>query len=200
MSQIPTPPVAPPPAGFQQPYGQPGARKTNGPAIASLICGLLGCIPFITSLLAIILGIFGIKKTKDPQVGGKGLAIAGLLLGIIGLGLWGLFGGGIFALIKGTETQREVARQFITDLSAGNIDAAMAQTDGTIAREDVEKLSQRTQGWGKLTDTTIVGVSAEPGKTQVAGSVTFGTTPKGFEALVLKMPDGSYKITSLEFK
>ena len=56
------------------------------------------------------------------------------------------------------------------------------------------------QGWGKLNDTTIMGVSAEPGKTQVAGSATFGTTPKTFEALVLKQPDGSYKVSGLNFK
>jgi hypothetical protein len=62
------------------------------------------------------------------------LAIAGLILGVLSLGLWTLFGGGIFALFKGTEAQREVARQFITDLAAGNVDAAEAATDGTIAR------------------------------------------------------------------
>jgi hypothetical protein len=116
------------------------------------------------------------------------------------LGGWVLFGGGVFALIKGTEAQRDVARQFITDLAAGNVDAAMAQTDGSIPREDLAKLSETMQGWGKLSDTTIMGVSAEPGKTQIAGSATFGTTPKAFEALVLKQPNGSYKVTGLNFK
>jgi hypothetical protein len=56
------------------------------------------------------------------------------------------------------------------------------------------------QGWGKLNDTTIMGVSAEPGKTQIAGSATFGNAPRGFEALVLKQDDGSYKVSDLSFK
>jgi hypothetical protein len=131
MTQIPPPPAVPPSAGMPSGYGVSEPKRTNGPAIASLVCGVLGCVPFITSLIAIGLGIIGLKKAKDPQVGGKGLAIAGLILGILGIGGWTLFGGGIFALIKGTETQREVARQFIKDMSAGNVDAAGAQTDGT---------------------------------------------------------------------
>src|SRR5687767_4979964 len=179
MTQIP--PTGPPPPQYPpgtpgQPYGAPAPRKSNGPATASLVCGILGCVPFITSLAAVVLGIVGIRKARDPNVGGKGLAIAGLILGILGLGTWGLFGGGIFALVKGTEAQREVARQFIKDVSAGNIDAALAQTNGNIPREGIEELSAQMKAWGPLNDTTIVGVSAEPGKTQVAGSATFGST------------------------
>ena len=202
MTQIP--PTAPPqyPPGMPgQPYGAaPAPQKSNGPAIASLVCGILGCVPFITSLAAVVLGIVGIKKTKDPRVGGKGLAIAGLILGVLGLGMWGLFGGGIFALIKGTETQREVARQFLKDLSAGNIEAAMAQTNGGIPREDVEKLAEQMKAWGPMSDATILGVSAEPGKTQVGGAVTFGTQAKAFEAVVVKMSDGSYKVAGMHFQ
>jgi hypothetical protein len=119
---------------------------------------------------------------------------------VLSLGLWTLFGGGIFALVKGTAPQRDLARQFITDLAAGNVDAAEAATDGTIARAQLEDWSQTMQGWGALNDTTVVGVSAEPGKTQIAGSATFGSTPRGFEAVVLKQDDGSYKINDLNFK
>jgi predicted Zn finger-like uncharacterized protein len=65
-------------------YARPPA--TSGMAIASLVCGLLFCvIPVISSLLAIIFGIIGISKTKDPRVGGKGMSIAGLILGCVGL-------------------------------------------------------------------------------------------------------------------
>ena len=74
---------------------------------------------------AIVLGALGIRKANDPQVAsGKGMAITGLVLGILSLGMWTLFGGGIFALIKGTSAQREVARQVVTDLAAGNVTAS----------------------------------------------------------------------------
>lgn len=203
MSQIPPsqPPFAPQPPDVA--YESPGvgtAKKTNVPAIISIVCGVLGCVPFVTGLAAVILGVVGLRKTKDPQTGGKPLAIIGIILGVISLGGWTLFGGGIFALVKGTEAQRDVARQFISDLAAGNVDAAVAQTDGTIGREDVEQLSATVRRWGPLTDTTVVGVSAEPGRTQIAGSATFGTSPKSFQAIVVKQTDGSYKISGIDFK
>jgi len=91
----PSPPPSPtvaaaPPLGYQQPlsYGAPPAQQSNGLAITSLICGCVLCVPFIPGLLATIFGIIGLKKTRDPQVGGKGFAIAGLILGIVNLLGW----------------------------------------------------------------------------------------------------------------
>lgn len=194
------PPMAPPPYGQGYPGGMPGPKKANGAAIASLVCGLLFCIPGITGLLAIILGIVGIKVGGNPQRGGRGMAIAGLILGLLSMAGWGLMGGGIIALVKGTSQQRELTRQFVNNLATGNLDAAEAQTDGTMPREELDSLSQQMQKWGPLKDTTIIGVSAEPGKTQVGGSAQFGSSPKSFQAVVLKQPDGSYKISSFAFQ
>ena len=59
-------------------------------AIAALVLGicslLLGWIPIVgwlIVLLAIIFGIVGIVKTHDGQLRGKGLAIAGLAMGVV---------------------------------------------------------------------------------------------------------------------
>jgi hypothetical protein len=194
------PPMAPPPQYGQGYPGGPGPRKSNGAAIASLILGILGCVPFITGILAVILGLFGIKAANDPQRGGKGMAIAGLLLGILSIGIWSLFGSGIYYLIQGTSQQRELTRQFVNNLASGNVDAAEGQTDGTIPREELDTLSQRMKKWGPLKDTTIIGVSAQPGHTQVGGGAMFGTTQKSFQAVVLKQSDGTYKITSFQFQ
>ena len=60
-----------------------GKKGGNGFAIASLICGILGCTG-IGGLLAIIFGILGINKaSRQPEVGGKGMAIAGIVLGAV---------------------------------------------------------------------------------------------------------------------
>lgn len=76
---------APPYAAMQPGYAGPytaQASSTSGFAIWSLICGLLGfCLPIPSSILAIIFGIVGLNKTRDPRVGGKGLAIAGICVG-----------------------------------------------------------------------------------------------------------------------
>lgn len=163
MSQIPPTPQQP---YGQQPYGQPPAqpagdaysmpaqRKTSGAAVTSLILGILGCVPFITGLLAVIFGVVGIKATSDPRYSGRPMAVIGLILGIISLGLWGLFGGAGYAAIAYTRPAREAARQFAADLAAGNVDAAHARTTG-ISREDIVKASDTVKTWGAFQDTTM---------------------------------------------
>jgi uncharacterized membrane protein YvbJ len=67
---------------------QEPAPHTSGLSIAALVLGLLGIWP-----LAIIFGGIGISQTKPGRnVSGRGMAIAGLVLGILVGLLWiGLF-------------------------------------------------------------------------------------------------------------
>lgn len=79
-----------PAAGYAQPYGQPypTPQRSNGLAVASLICGIAGLviIPFLASVVAVITGHLGLNQTKrDSTLGGRGMAIAGLVLGYIGI-------------------------------------------------------------------------------------------------------------------
>ena len=89
-----TPPTAP--AG-------PAAGMTNGFAIASLVLGIVGLtgFPFIPSVLALIFGYKG-KRQIDLSGGaeqGRGLAIAGIVLGWIGTVVLLLLGLGAALLI-----------------------------------------------------------------------------------------------------
>ena len=59
---------------FDNPYTNPGAavvatgeRKTSGMAIGSLVCSLLGCCPFVPSLLGIILGGAAFVSIPSPR-------------------------------------------------------------------------------------------------------------------------------------
>jgi dolichyl-phosphate-mannose--protein O-mannosyl transferase len=67
---------------------QEPAPHTSGLSIAALVLGLLGIWP-----LAIIFGGIGISQTKQGRnVSGRGMAIAGLVLGIVVGAFWiGLF-------------------------------------------------------------------------------------------------------------
>jgi len=88
-----------PPPGY---YAPPPTTTTNWWAIVSLIFGLLGGV-----LISVVCGIVGLNKAKQGQ-GGRGLAIAGLVLS----GLWVvLLVVGIivyFAIGKGTVTATDV--------------------------------------------------------------------------------------------
>ena len=64
-------------------------------AVASLVCGILGLtfIPIISSIAAIITGYIAknqIDESKGTQ-GGRGMALAGIITGFIGVVLWVLF-------------------------------------------------------------------------------------------------------------
>lgn len=86
---------APPPPGSFGGYGAPAPfgnelpPKTDGVSIASLVTALLCC----TGPVAVVLGIVGIRRTKGGQRKGRGLAVAGLVIGV--LATIGLIGGGI---------------------------------------------------------------------------------------------------------
>jgi asparagine N-glycosylation enzyme membrane subunit Stt3 len=74
-----------PPPGYpteQQPaYGQPGyqPQKTNTMAILGLV------FAFVFSPLGVIFSAIGLKQIKERREGGRGLALAGLIISIISI-------------------------------------------------------------------------------------------------------------------
>lgn len=89
----PPPPAGygPPPTGYPAPdylaYGP--SQKTNPFAIASLVASLVGFIPFcffgVGSLIGIALGIVALNQIKQNRESGRGLAIAGIIVGAVSL-------------------------------------------------------------------------------------------------------------------
>ena len=63
------------------------AAGTNGLAIASLVLGILW-VWWIGSVLAVIFGHIAISQVGKTNQGGRGLAIAGLVLGYIGIAVF----------------------------------------------------------------------------------------------------------------
>ena len=59
-----------------QPGQQPTTTTTDGLSIAALVTGLLGL-----GVVPIILGIMGLRRIRNDGTGGRGLAIAGIVLG-----------------------------------------------------------------------------------------------------------------------
>jgi type II secretory pathway pseudopilin PulG len=75
-----TPP--PPPVYFGEPA--PVQGPLSKAALASIICGVF-CLVWPVSVAALVTGIIGVVNTRNYQARGAGLAIAGIVLGSIGL-------------------------------------------------------------------------------------------------------------------
>jgi hypothetical protein len=124
QSSFPPPgpqPSYPPPPGAQ-PAGYGTGQATNGPAIGALIVGILGllgncfCFGGILSPAAIVLGWMGKNKAdrSGGQVGGRGMAIAGLVMGVIGTLI--LLGWVVF-FVWAISTGREFEYQYDTGMN-----------------------------------------------------------------------------------
>lgn len=81
----------------QPPYPQPQQvmvvrhPPTSGVSVVSLVFGILGvlggwCLFAIPCVVAVICGHFGLVDTKGGRKSGRGLAIAGLVLGYLFVG------------------------------------------------------------------------------------------------------------------
>lgn len=66
-------------------YGPPMvAARTNGKAIAALVCGIGGFFVFPASIAAVVLGHVARREIRQTGEAGRGMATAGLILGYIG--------------------------------------------------------------------------------------------------------------------
>jgi hypothetical protein len=53
----------------------------------ALICGAMLCVPFITGILAILLGLHSLRDTT-PKPGERIVIYAGIMLGVLNIVLW----------------------------------------------------------------------------------------------------------------
>ncbi|MBF6192272.1 MULTISPECIES: DUF4190 domain-containing protein [Nocardia] len=83
--QPPAQPYAQPQYGYQtpyQPYGVP-SQGTNGMAIGALISSLVGFVTCgLGSIVGIILGVIALNQVKQTGQEGRGMALAGIWIGV----------------------------------------------------------------------------------------------------------------------
>ncbi|MGW1512651.1 DUF4190 domain-containing protein [Streptomyces sp. NPDC002394] len=97
----PTPPGAPGYGAYPSSYGpgygqppgwQPPQQPSNGMGIASLVLGIIAAVGFclyglniILGILALVFGVIGMKKAGRGEATNRGMALAGVILGAVGI-------------------------------------------------------------------------------------------------------------------
>jgi hypothetical protein len=156
-----------------------GPPRSNGAALASLICGILICIPLVSGPISILLGIIGLSKTRDPRVGGKGLAIAGIVLGLAGMCIQIPIG--YFAFIGARAGMQVVLtpQEFLKDLSTGNVDGAMAKCAPTVQRSTIEESVAQVKEFGPFQTFQLTGSQNDAtGSATLRGNAVFQSGTK----------------------
>jgi hypothetical protein len=208
MSQLPQPepglgPQDFAPIGTPVGPGAPLPRKprANAWAITSLATGVVGCVP-VVGVIAIITGIVGLKKANDPRFGGRGLAIGGIVLGVLGTLFAVFFGSLFFGLLTATGQPRQLAQDFVKMTSEGAADTAAHYTAKTIPRAQLDIWASQMQQWGKYQDLTSTSSSIDVtgGLTvcQLSGTATFADGDHPFEMTLIK-ENGAWKVSALSF-
>jgi hypothetical protein len=212
MSQLPPPPPGVEPGDFapigiphphQQAYPQPPAR-TNGWAIASLISGLLGCVPYVAGIAAVIMGIVGLKRSRDPRyASGRGMAIGGLVLGGLSVVFWLFFSSVFIGMFTATGQPRQLAQDFVKLTSDGAVDAAMAHAAPMLTRGQVEQLATGMQEWGAYQDVTSYSSSIQVAggitTCELSGTATFANGEHPFRMTLVKEQD-AWKVSGVEIE
>ena len=156
-------------------------------------------------MLAIIFGIFGIKQTRNPNVRGRGLAVAGIIIGvlnmIIGGVIFSLFGLGLFLGVGVYKTTHNAAVQVVKDVSNGNTQAAAAMTDASnISAADLDTLHQKMQAWGTFKDVTLtpknIQADMSSGDAEYVGTAVFTNSTQPC-VVHLKRFGKDWKVTSI---
>jgi hypothetical protein len=128
-------------ADMQQGF-YPEPDRTSIAAVLSLVCSLVCCIPGL-GVLGTVLGVFGLIGIgrSNGRVGGKGLAIAGIIIGLLVSALWiGIVFGGMNVGRMMMTKLFPAGGQIITHIENDEFDQARAMLVGNVSQASDEQL------------------------------------------------------------
>jgi hypothetical protein len=175
----------------------PPSVRTSAAAVTSLVLGLLMCIPLIGGLLAIIFGIVGLRTTRDPRFTGRGLAVAGLILGMVNLIGWGAAG---YVFVARTVAAAAVAERFAQKLASGDLSGAATETAG-ISQQQLASVAAQMQPWGAVSNVSFnrshVNIN---GSVELEGTAHFTVGSARVYRVELVKIGGQLKVRSFNFQ
>lgn len=199
------PASAPPSQGFPAPAPPPpAAKQSNGLATGGFVVALVGAvialIPFlgiiswVISPIGLILSAVGLAFAIRRGVG-KGLAIAGVVLGVLGIVICSIYAASFAAAVSGASTAAENYAPTQVAPSA----PAPAETDadpnsfsgGTyVVGQDIQAGTYRTQGEG-----AFCGWSRNKDTTGEFGSIIANGIVQGPTTVTVKSSDGAVEFS-----
>jgi hypothetical protein len=182
-------------------YAAPTSSRLSKSALFSMIFGILGCIPFITGILAFFLGIIGFVATGKPGVRGRWMAIVGVVLAVLSIGLWSTVGisvvagwAGIKSAVTALTAPGHGARDFIRAVDSG--DDATAKDLSVMSDADFDAAKILIKAQGGFTDSTFNNVNITNNNAHVSGTGDFKTGTRQMSADMVEV-GGKWKIKSL---
>jgi hypothetical protein len=172
----------------------PPANAWSIASAASLACGIFLIVPFFAGIAAVALGIIGIRQINEskPQMRGRRLAIAGVILGLLNVAGWTAY----FKFVNEISGPgRAAARLFIDNLNSANAADARLQCLDSVRSDRLKTASNQLKDWGGVKSIWVLYVTSETADGVTTGSVrgTLGT-PTGQHAFRLQTVcrDGSH--------
>jgi hypothetical protein len=177
---------------------------TNGFGLASLIAGIVGfCVPLIGGVAAVVLGFVGVRRSKITHTG-KGMSIAGMVLGGISIVIWAIFWSTLLtalhigkAVVNATtvEPPRLAVEQLLRDLTGNNLSGAGAESG--ISTDGISLLHDQVKDLGLVQNVENTNFnSTAGGDNSLQGIVTFDKGQRHYTAHVSNA-GGAYRVTSL---
>jgi hypothetical protein len=184
------------------PYGSPPPgparpRGTNGLAVASLVLGLLW-LCWLGSVAAVILGHIALSQIKRTGQAGRGIAIAGLVLGY--LGVLTAIGAGALTLTVGKEATKDKQATILLEAN-GSGGAAQANVTYSIGKIDPTQQMGSSLPWRRESSEKLNGfdvVTLHVQNTGTSGDVSCRITVNG-SVVKENTANGPYAIASCTY-
>jgi hypothetical protein len=163
-------------------------------ALAGAACGVFLIVPFVAGIAAVVLGILGLRETREPLVRGRRLALAAIVLGLVNIVGWSAFA----VFISGISAPgRSVAHRFVTELNQGRTSDAQRDCAGNISLARLQAASDQIKNWGGARSVAILYINSVTANGVTTGSVRGSIhTPGGEHSFLLQTAeqDGAWKV------
>lgn len=171
--------------------------------IASVLCGLLLVLPFISAIAAICFAILGFRElNRCGNVRGRRFALAGFSLGLLNIVGWTIY----FAIVARISAPgRVIAAKFFRDLTSQNSSQVAAKD--CLAGVDEKRIAaaaSQISRWGGITGVTVLSVDnwTLNGVTvgQVVGTLQTPGAAHPFQLRTMSAPAGNWLVDNFDIR